>query len=193
MCVANARSRATPACPKGQYQPVAPCAVLPPDEPVLSCVRWGLSMTIHRWIAAVPERPARQPDMPCCDLIEQAEALVLADLDAPLHISALCRALAVSERALRKAFHRSHGAPPCRQLRMLRLSHARSALLSADCKSATVTEIATCFGFVELGRFSVEYRKTFGESPSHTLHRTSPDSPPVVSGSTRLDSPHFVA
>jgi hypothetical protein len=30
-----------------------------------------------------------------------------------------------------------------------------------------------CFGFVELGRFSVEYRKVFGESPSQTLHRAS--------------------
>jgi hypothetical protein len=30
-----------------------------------------------------------------------------------------------------------------------------------------------CFGFVELGRFSVEYRKVFGESPSQTLCRAS--------------------
>ena len=53
---------------------------------------------------------------------------------------------------------------------MLRLSQARQALLSANCKLMTVTEIATSFGFVELGRFSVEYRKVFGESPSQTLH-----------------------
>jgi len=56
---------------------------------------------------------------------------------------------------------------------MSRLSRARRALLSADCKLVTVTEIATCFGFAELGRFSVEYRKVFGESPSQTLHHAS--------------------
>jgi AraC-like DNA-binding protein len=37
----------------------------------------------------------------------------------------------------------------------------------------TVKEIATGFGFLELGRFSVEYRKVFGESPSQTLHGAS--------------------
>jgi transcriptional regulator GlxA family with amidase domain len=53
---------------------------------------------------------------------------------------------------------------------MLRLSAARGALLTANRKQVTVTEIATSFGFVELGRFSVEYRKVFGETPSQTLH-----------------------
>jgi transcriptional regulator GlxA family with amidase domain len=55
---------------------------------------------------------------------------------------------------------------------MLRLSEVRRALLSADSKRVTVTEIATCFGFVELV-FSVEYRTVFGESPSQTLHYAS--------------------
>jgi transcriptional regulator GlxA family with amidase domain len=131
-------------------------------------------MTIHRLIADETETAYGRQCKPCRDLVEQAEKLALADLDEPLHIPALCRALAVSERSLRKAFRRIHGLPPCRHLRMLRLSRARRALLSADCKRMTVTEIATCFGFVELGRFSVEYRKVFGESPSQTLSRTSP-------------------
>jgi len=59
---------------------------------------------------------------------------------------------------------------PHAHLRMLRLALARLALLSADGRRATVTEIAVTLGFVELGRFSVEYRKTCGESPSKTLH-----------------------
>lgn len=131
-------------------------------------------MTIHGWVATEAKMPSAQAGMSCQALVERAEQLALADLDEPLHISALCRALEVSERTLRKAFHRTHGVPPCRHLRMLRLSQARRALLSADGDHATVTEIATGFGFVELGRFSVEYRKIFGESPSETLSRASP-------------------
>jgi hypothetical protein len=34
-----------------------------------------------------------------------------------------------------------------------------------------VTEVAVHFGFLELGRFSVEYRRAFGERPSATLRR----------------------
>jgi AraC-like DNA-binding protein len=47
--------------------------------------------------------------------------------------------------------------------------------MSARGRSATVTEIATDLGFVELGRFSVENRRMFGESPSETLGRSFRD------------------
>ena len=106
-------------------------------------------------------------------LVDEAENLILANVQVPIEISELCRALAVSERTLRKAFQKTRGLPPCRRLRMLRLSGARRVLLSAHGRCVTVTEIATSFGFVELGRFSVEYRKMFGESPSETLGRRS--------------------
>ncbi|OMI10938.1 hypothetical protein BSN85_14115 [Bradyrhizobium brasilense] len=76
----------------------------------------------------------------------------------------------VSERTLRNAFNEIHGVPPCRRLRMLRLLHARKVLLVADRELTTVTHVATAWGFSELGRFSVEYRKAFGESPSQTLY-----------------------
>jgi AraC-like DNA-binding protein len=167
-----------PICPKGQY-----CSNDYGDllHPGLS---WVFSMTIHQWVATGLKMLSTQESKPCRDLVEQAEKLALADLDQPLHISALCRALTVSERTLRKAFHKTYGLPPCRHLRMLRLSEARRALLSADCGMTTVTEVAMCFGFAELGRFSVEYRKVFGESPSQTLYRASYTKTFTATGAT---------
>jgi transcriptional regulator GlxA family with amidase domain len=127
-------------------------------------------VTIDCWITAAVETSSTRRRK-ASQLVQQAEALALASVDEPLHVSALCHIIGVSERTLRKAFHRVHGVPPCRHLRMLRLSNARRALLSADGTLAKVTEIAMSFGFAELGRFSVEYKKAFGESPSQTLYR----------------------
>ena len=152
-------------------------------------------MTIRHWVATVGERSLTWDNRSRSELVKKAEELALAEMDEPLHISAVCRALAVSERTLRKAFYESCGLPPCRRLRMLRLSEARRALLAADCRRVTVTQIATGFGFLELGRFSVEYRKVFDESPSQTLHHEIPDqavprAPPGSATLPVLVSPH---
>lgn len=128
-------------------------------------------MNVHPWVGRAAEEPNRRASQSSLDLVHRAEMLALADPDKPLHIAALSHTLGVSERTLRKAFNNTHGLPPCRHLRMLRLFRVRRALLSAHDQAVTVTEIATSFGFAELGRFSVEYRKVFGESPSVTLRR----------------------
>jgi hypothetical protein len=58
---------------------------------------------------------------------------------------------------------------------------AYAELSAATCRSAAIqtinylirrfAEVALSFGFAELGRFSVEYREAFGESPWATLRR----------------------
>jgi len=109
--------------------------------------------------------------------LEQAERLALLDVQTPIDIATLSQAFAVSERKLRKAFQKIHGLPPCRRLRLSRVSLTRRALMSAGSSSVTVSEIATGLGFVELRRFSVEYREMFGERPSKNAASGSPQWP----------------
>ena len=91
--------------------------------------------------------------------------------DKPLYIDHICRVAGVSQRTLRNAFQAIYGSTPYRHLRTIRMGEARKALLSPVSPIQTVTEVAMHFGFLELGRFSVEYRRAFGERPSATLRR----------------------
>ena len=103
------------------------------------------------------------------DIVDRFEAAARANLMRNLGIAELCRIAAVERRTLVRAFRAVHGETPSRYLHTLRLNLARQALLAADAGCKTVTEIVTRFGFRELGRFAVRYRRTFGESPSETL------------------------
>jgi AraC-like DNA-binding protein len=59
---------------------------------------------------------------------------------------------------------------PIHKYVMLRRMRAvRRALQEADPELTQVTDIATEYGFWELGRFAVKYRLVFGETPSPTL------------------------
>ena len=55
-------------------------------------------------------------------------------------------------------------------LRQARLARARRDLLEG-LPGTTVTQTALQWGFQHLGRFSGEYARRFGESPSDTLRR----------------------
>jgi AraC-like DNA-binding protein len=48
-------------------------------------------------------------------------------------------------------------------------------------EEGTVTEAAMRFGFPELGKFGVLYRKAFGESPSETRRRAQSDASGITS------------
>jgi AraC-like DNA-binding protein len=97
--------------------------------------------------------------------------------DAPFTIGDLVNATGVAGRTLFKHFKDFKGVPPMRYVRNVRFDRVRQALLSAE-PEASITEIALSWGFVHMGRFSVEYRRRFGESPSQTLaRRRSPFRP----------------
>ena len=94
----------------------------------------------------------------------------------PLSMTALCRELGARERTLYLGFQERFGLSPHAYLIMLRMDAARKALTSAP-PGTRVTDIVFGFGIGRLGRFSMEYRRRFGESPSATLSRSARQAP----------------
>jgi AraC-like DNA-binding protein len=92
-------------------------------------------------------------------------------IDQKLKMPALCAEIGVPERSLRMCCAKFLGVSPARYLLLRRLNKTRSALRRANPSIATVAEVARNHQFLELGRFAVMYRTTFGESPSVTLQR----------------------
>jgi AraC family ethanolamine operon transcriptional activator len=109
-------------------------------------------------------------------------ALTLMDVSEPnvLSIALLCANLNISRRTLELAFRTIIGKSPLQFFTDRRLCRAYIALRKSDQESASVTDIALSYGFTELGRFAVRYRKIFGELPSETLRQKSKKFTPAV-------------
>jgi len=105
-------------------------------------------------------------------VMKRFRAQMEAHPDQALHLPELCKALGVSDGTLRTCCHEALGMSPLRYLWLRRMHLARRALGRAAAATVTVSEIATAQGFWELGRFAVQYKALFGESPSATLNRT---------------------
>jgi len=91
-----------------------------------------------------------------------------ANLERAITLEDLVAVSGVPGRTLQRHFADNLGCGPMAYLQKLRFQAARDELTQAH---ATVTEIALKWGFGNLGRFSVTYRRMFGESPSQTLKR----------------------
>jgi AraC-like DNA-binding protein len=106
-------------------------------------------------------------------IIRKFHELAIANPLRPLHLAEVCAGIGVSERTLMRCCNDQLGLGPIRFLWLRRMGMVRAALARADAMLSSVTEIATAHGFWELGRFAVNYRRIYGESPSQTLARTS--------------------
>lgn len=102
--------------------------------------------------------------------VARAVDYIEANLAAPIALADIVAAAGVPGRTLLAHFQRFKGVSPLGYLREARFRAARLALTSPS-RTATTTGIATSCGFDHLGRFAVEYRRRFGESPSETLRR----------------------
>lgn len=101
--------------------------------------------------------------------VRRMEEYLEANAGAPVRLSDLVALVGVSARSIQQGFRAHHGCSPMQFLRARRLELARARL--SERPAAPVTEVALACGFTHLGRFSVEYRRRFGESPSTTRSR----------------------
>jgi AraC family transcriptional regulator, ethanolamine operon transcriptional activator len=84
-------------------------------------------------------------------------------------VGQLCIEAGINERTLERAVRAKFDCTVQSLLRRLRMHEARRRLLLTDRQNSTVTEIAYELGFYDCGRFAGDYRRQFGELPSHTL------------------------
>ncbi len=99
--------------------------------------------------------------------VEHFVRIARANFGNVVRIDDLCRLAAANPRTILRAFKVVHNTTPSRYLQEIRLMEIRRVLLSGR-NRASITQVATRFGFRELGRFSVLYRTKFGEAPSVT-------------------------
>lgn len=100
--------------------------------------------------------------------LRRAEEFIEAHLDQPLTVEEIARAAGCTTRSLQNAFRKFRDTTPLRFLRDARLTRVHQDLLAGN-PDASVTDVATRWGFTHLGRFSQVYKERFGESPQTTL------------------------
>ena len=120
-------------------------------------------------IACRREQVIRMPPSSRARLIAKVRELVAANPDTPLSVLDVCRAVGASRRKLQYCFESMVGVNPAHYLRVVRLNAVRRELLRVSDPAATVSDVASRWGFWHLGRFAVNYRTLFGETPSGTL------------------------
>ncbi len=107
------------------------------------------------------------PGRPASWQLRQAEEFIAAHWNQPLSVEAICLATGLSARTIFHHFRNQRGMSPMAFLKQVRLVKARDMLRDADV--ASVTAVAYACGFGNLGHFSRDYARHFGEKPSDTI------------------------
>ncbi len=102
---------------------------------------------------------------------KRVQEFIEAHYREPVRIEDLCRETGVGVRTLQQSFREYFDLTITNYLKAVRLDAAHWDLAASHPSQRTVARIAVRSGLRHLGRFSVEFRERFGESPSATLAR----------------------
>ncbi|MEA2114833.1 MAG: helix-turn-helix domain-containing protein [Thermodesulfobacteriota bacterium] len=109
------------------------------------------------------------------DIFQNAIRLIDDQLGDSLSTRQLAIKLHSSPRVLQYAFKENLGMTPLQYI-LIRKLHAARIAIKNDFPGgqASISDIATLYNMSHFGRFSLQYKRLFGESPSTTVKRTSP-------------------
>src|SRR5262249_42654076 len=102
--------------------------------------------------------------------VRRALDVIHANVGQRQNVSQLAPIAGVSARTLQRQFTDFLGKSPHAVWLDIGLEQARQALLQGA-PGEKVRDVAGRCGFAHFGRFSVEYRRRYGETPSSTLKR----------------------
>ena len=102
-------------------------------------------------------------------IAKKAQEYIEEHYDDCIHMEDLCGESIVGVRTLQRCFKEYFDVTVSEYLKTKRLDAAHRDLSDAHLKMNTVTEIALNHGFSHLGRFSVDFKERFGESPGLIL------------------------
>jgi AraC-like DNA-binding protein len=104
--------------------------------------------------------------------VERAKAFVEQNYAEPLSLDHLQRAAGLNASRLGIQFREHLGHSPMGYLKKVRLERARELLMSQSA-GRKISTVVLDVGFNHFGRFSIEYKAAFGESPKETVARAS--------------------
>jgi AraC-like DNA-binding protein len=110
---------------------------------------------------------ASDPALP--ETLKQAVAFIHGHATADVSINDVAAAVHLTPRAVQYLFRRRLDTTPTEYIRRVRLDRAHQELLACEPSNTTVSEIAQRWGFAHTGRFAVQYRQVYGQSPHATL------------------------
>ncbi|MGW2115017.1 AraC family transcriptional regulator [Streptomyces zhihengii] len=103
------------------------------------------------------------------ETLRRAMTFIEDNAHRDIGLADIVAAACVTSRAVQYAFSRHADTTPLGYLRRVRLDRVHSELVDARAQEATVTAIASRWGFGHQGRFAATYRAAYGTSPSATL------------------------
>ena len=107
-------------------------------------------------------------------ILQQGHRILKSNTDKVINVSDIATECGVSERTVRNVYKEYYGICPKHYLAFRQLNLVRKELFERHFDNVTVKEILMKHGIWEFGRFSLNYKRHFGQSPLETLKKKFP-------------------